>query len=63
MTISPALSVACMSYLLEPSPLSVDALCSTVVEELLRVGFKPTRTFVLAYGIDEERGGISVLHI
>ncbi|PIL25219.1 hypothetical protein GSI_13108 [Ganoderma sinense ZZ0214-1] len=32
---------------------------STVVEELLRAGFKPTRTFVLAYGIDEERGGIS----
>ncbi|KAI0731073.1 carboxypeptidase S [Earliella scabrosa] len=31
----------------------------TAVEELLRVGFKPTRTFVLAYGIDEERGGIS----
>ncbi|TBU30546.1 carboxypeptidase S [Dichomitus squalens] len=31
----------------------------TVVEELLHVGFKPARTFVLAYGIDEERGGIS----
>ncbi|KAI1793445.1 carboxypeptidase S [Ganoderma leucocontextum] len=31
----------------------------TVVEELLQAGFKPTRTFVLAYGIDEERGGIS----
>ena len=30
------------------------------MEELLRAGFKPTRTFVLAYGIDEERGGISV---
>ena len=33
---------------------------STAVEELLQAGFKPTRTFVLAYGIDEERGGISV---
>ena len=32
----------------------------TAVEELLRAGFTPTRTFVLAYGIDEERGGISV---
>ncbi|RPD64023.1 carboxypeptidase S [Lentinus tigrinus ALCF2SS1-7] len=31
----------------------------TAVEELLRAGFTPTRTFVLAYGIDEERGGIS----
>ncbi|KAI0642377.1 carboxypeptidase S [Trametes meyenii] len=29
------------------------------VEELLRVGFQPTRPIVLAYGIDEERGGIS----
>ena len=33
---------------------------STAVEELLRIGFKPTRSVVLAYGIDEERGGISV---
>ncbi|KAI0742053.1 carboxypeptidase S [Daedaleopsis nitida] len=31
----------------------------TAVEELLRANFAPTRTFVLAYGIDEERGGIS----
>ncbi|KAH9921729.1 carboxypeptidase S [Epithele typhae] len=31
----------------------------TAVEELLQAGFKPTRTIVLAYGIDEERGGIS----
>ncbi|TFK92589.1 carboxypeptidase S [Polyporus arcularius HHB13444] len=31
----------------------------TAVEELLRAGFTPTRTVVLAYGIDEERGGIS----
>ncbi|KAI0831872.1 carboxypeptidase S [Trametes gibbosa] len=31
----------------------------TAVEELLRIGFKPTRSVVLAYGIDEERGGIS----
>ncbi|OSD05272.1 carboxypeptidase S [Trametes coccinea BRFM310] len=31
----------------------------TAVEELLRIGFKPTRSIVLAYGIDEERGGIS----
>ncbi|KAI0718091.1 carboxypeptidase S [Cerioporus squamosus] len=31
----------------------------TAVEELLRAGFTPTRSVVLAYGIDEERGGIS----
>ncbi|KAI8985667.1 carboxypeptidase S [Trametes punicea] len=31
----------------------------TAVEGLLRIGFKPTRSIVLAYGIDEERGGIS----
>ncbi|CDO72068.1 hypothetical protein BN946_scf184962.g11 [Trametes cinnabarina] len=31
----------------------------TAVEELLHIGFKPTRSVVLAYGIDEERGGIS----
>ncbi|KAI0358307.1 carboxypeptidase S [Trametes cingulata] len=31
----------------------------TAVEELLRIGFKPARSIVLAYGIDEERGGIS----
>ncbi|EPQ56640.1 carboxypeptidase S [Gloeophyllum trabeum ATCC 11539] len=30
----------------------------TAVETLLEKGFEPTRTFVLAYGIDEERGGI-----
>ena len=35
-------------------------MLSTVVEQLLEAGFEPTRTFVLAYGIDEERGGISV---
>ncbi|KAJ3486708.1 hypothetical protein NLI96_g4047 [Meripilus lineatus] len=29
------------------------------IESLLQKGFKPTRTVVLAYGIDEERGGIS----
>lgn len=32
----------------------------TTVETLLEHGFEPTRTIVLAYGIDEERGGISV---
>ncbi|KAI0630735.1 carboxypeptidase S [Trametes polyzona] len=31
----------------------------TAVEELLRIGFTPTRSVVLAYGIDEERGGVS----
>ncbi|KAI0675970.1 carboxypeptidase S [Trametes maxima] len=31
----------------------------TAIEELLRAGFQPTRPIVLAYGIDEERGGIS----
>ncbi|TFK51921.1 carboxypeptidase S [Heliocybe sulcata] len=30
----------------------------TAVETLLEQGFEPTRSFVLAYGIDEERGGI-----
>ena len=40
--------------------LTPDEMLSTVVEQLLEAGFKPTRTFVLAYGIDEERGGISV---
>ncbi|KAG1860316.1 hypothetical protein DFJ58DRAFT_779286 [Suillus subalutaceus] len=29
----------------------------TAIETLLEQGFKPTRTVVLAYGIDEERGG------
>ncbi|OBZ66878.1 Carboxypeptidase S [Grifola frondosa] len=31
----------------------------TSIEELLKKEFKPTRSIVLAYGIDEERGGIS----
>ncbi|KAI0927139.1 hypothetical protein AcV5_007754 [Taiwanofungus camphoratus] len=31
----------------------------TAVEKLLEQGFQPTRTIVLAYGIDEERSGIS----
>ncbi|PCH34800.1 carboxypeptidase S [Wolfiporia cocos MD-104 SS10] len=31
----------------------------TSVEKLLERGFQPTRTIVLAYGIDEERGGVS----
>ncbi|OCH86953.1 carboxypeptidase S [Obba rivulosa] len=31
----------------------------TTVEMLLEKGFQPRRTIVLAYGIDEERGGIS----
>ncbi|EMD39017.1 hypothetical protein CERSUDRAFT_93058 [Gelatoporia subvermispora B] len=31
----------------------------TTVETLLEKGFQPRRTVVLAYGIDEERGGIS----
>ncbi|KAI0742034.1 carboxypeptidase S [Daedaleopsis nitida] len=31
----------------------------TAIEELLRLNFTPTRSFVLAYGIDEERGGVS----
>ncbi|KAH9933262.1 carboxypeptidase S [Amylocystis lapponica] len=31
----------------------------TAVEKLLEKGFQPTRSIVLAYGIDEERGGIS----
>ncbi|GBE85034.1 Carboxypeptidase S [Sparassis crispa] len=31
----------------------------TAIEKLLEKGFQPTRTVVLAYGIDEERGGIS----
>ncbi|KAA1468962.1 carboxypeptidase S [Dentipellis sp. KUC8613] len=30
----------------------------TAVESLLKQGFKPERSVVLAYGIDEERGGI-----
>ncbi|THH17830.1 hypothetical protein EW146_g3048 [Bondarzewia mesenterica] len=30
----------------------------TAVESLLQEGFKPSRTVVLAYGIDEERGGV-----
>ncbi|KAG2125028.1 hypothetical protein DEU56DRAFT_825962 [Suillus clintonianus] len=29
----------------------------TAIETLLEQGFKPTRTVILAYGIDEERGG------
>lgn len=29
----------------------------TAIEALLEQGFKPTRTVILAYGIDEERGG------
>lgn len=33
---------------------------STAIEELLRIGFEPSRSVVLAYGIDEERGGIEV---
>ncbi|KAJ3552583.1 hypothetical protein NM688_g4078 [Phlebia brevispora] len=31
----------------------------TAIETLLEHGFQPTRTVVLAFGIDEERGGIS----
>ncbi|VDC06086.1 unnamed protein product [Peniophora sp. CBMAI 1063] len=30
----------------------------TAIESLLRKGFEPSRTVVLAFGIDEERGGI-----
>ncbi|KZV72465.1 carboxypeptidase S [Peniophora sp. CONT] len=30
----------------------------TAIESLLQKGFEPTRTVVLAFGIDEERGGI-----
>ncbi|KAI0825612.1 hypothetical protein BC629DRAFT_1578335 [Irpex lacteus] len=30
----------------------------TAIESLINAGFKPQRTVVLAYGIDEERGGI-----
>ena len=29
----------------------------SAVETLLKIGFKPKRSIVLAYGIDEERGG------
>lgn len=29
----------------------------TTIEKLLEKGFKPQRTIVLAFGIDEERGG------
>lgn len=29
----------------------------TAIETLLEQGFKPTRTIIIAYGIDEERGG------
>ncbi|EIM86566.1 carboxypeptidase S [Stereum hirsutum FP-91666 SS1] len=30
----------------------------TAIESLLKKGFKPARSIVLAYGIDEERGGV-----
>ena len=36
------------------------ALDRTAVEALLESDFKPKRTVVLAYGIDEERGGVVV---
>ena len=32
----------------------------TTVETLLNAGFKPQRTIVLAFGIDEEHGGVFV---
>ena len=32
----------------------------TTVETLLNAGFKPQRTVVLAFGIDEEHGGVFV---
>jgi hypothetical protein len=32
----------------------------TSVETLLEMGFQPTRTVVLAFGADEERGGKTV---
>ena len=32
----------------------------TTVETLLNAGFKPQRTIVLAFGIDEEHGGVLV---
>jgi acetylornithine deacetylase/succinyl-diaminopimelate desuccinylase-like protein len=32
----------------------------TAIETLLERGFKPTRSIILAYGIDEERGGPTV---
>ena len=35
--------------------------CRTAIETLLEHDFKPTRSVVLAFGIDEERGGISVI--
>ncbi|OJA18441.1 hypothetical protein AZE42_05816, partial [Rhizopogon vesiculosus] len=31
----------------------------TAIETLLERGFKPTRSIILAYGIDEERGGLT----
>ena len=34
----------------------------TTVEKLLEKGFQPKRTIVLAFGIDEERGGNVVSH-
>lgn len=32
----------------------------TAIETLLERGFQPTRSVILAYGIDEERGGHTV---
>jgi Gly-Xaa carboxypeptidase len=32
----------------------------TAIETLLERGFKPTRSVILAFGIDEERGGPTV---
>ena len=36
---------------------------STAVETLLERGFAPSRTILLAFGVDEERGGYTVRQV
>lgn len=47
-------------YSLRENHIDVHQIHRTAIESLLQKGFKPARSIVLAYGIDEERGGVDV---
>lgn len=49
-------------YPLREDHIDIHQILRTAIESLLKKGFKPARSIVLAYGIDEERGGVDVSH-